>query len=119
MSLYEKYGRYKTLQSLVRDFYADVLESPRLAPYFVDVEMETLIKHQVSFLSQALGGPISYTGRELDLAHRHLSVTAAAFQEVAVILEDNLRDAGVEDDDVATIMGKVASFQPQVVDETA
>jgi hemoglobin len=115
-TLYEKYGGYARLSKVVRNFYDDVVNSPRLAHFFTTVDMETLIRHQTAFLSQALGGPIEYSGRQLFDAHAHLTVTHADFLEVAQLLSENLRDAGVEAVDVDVIMANISKFQGEIVD---
>ena len=49
MSLFEKYGGFATVSTIVRQFYKDVLTSPNLKSYFEDVNMEVLIDHQTKF----------------------------------------------------------------------
>ena len=115
MSLYEKYGGYASLNQVVRNFYDDVVNSPGLAHYFESTDMESLIRHQTAFLSQALGGPVEYSGRELLHAHAHLRVTDRDFSEVAQLLSENLLDAGVEVGDVDLILGEIAKFQSDIV----
>ena len=115
MNLYEKYGGFATIHSIVQNFYDDVLEDELLSPYFKGISMENLIRHQTDFLSQLLGGPISYDGRTLKKAHAHLNITQKSFNRVAVLLQENLEDAGVEEADVTTIMTVVASTVDDIV----
>ena len=115
MTLYEKYGGFATIHSIVQNFYDDVLEDDLLRPYFHNVSMKGLIRHQTDFLSQLLGGPTKYDGRTLKESHKHLNITDEAFGRVAVILQENLEDVGVEEADVKTIMGIVASAKDDIV----
>ncbi len=115
MTLYEKYGGFATIHTIVKEFYKDLLAEDDLKPYFARVSMDFLIQHQTDFLSQLLGGPIQYTGRTLREAHQVLRIPKAHFDLVAQLLQENLEDAGVETDDVQTIMEIVASTLPDIV----
>lgn len=114
-SLFDKYGGFSTVSHIVRAFYKEISASQALKPYFEGVNMEVLISHQTKLLSQILGGPSTYSGRELGQAHAFLNVTESAFTEVAEILQEVLEDNGVEDEDVATIMGIIESVKSQIV----
>ncbi len=115
MTLYDKYGGFATIHTIVKNFYRDVLSEESLKPYFARVSMDFLIQHQTDFLSQVLGGPIQYKGRTLREAHQVLRISKTDFDLVAKLLQENLEDAGVEDADVETIMNIVASTLPDIV----
>ena len=115
MTLYERYGGFATIHSIVQNFYDDVLEDDLLSSYFKGISMQNLLRHQTEFLSQLLGGPISYDGRTLKRAHEHLNITQAAFDRVADLLQENLEEAGVAEEDVNTIMTIVASTVDDIV----
>ena len=115
MSLFEKYGGFSTVSAIVHAFYADLRDSPQVKHYFENINMEKLIDHQTKFISHALGGPAHYEGKTLLQAHRHLKVSADDFDEVADILKDNLEDAGMEDEDVHTVMAIVGSVRDAIV----
>ena len=120
MTLFEKYGGVPTVSRIVSRFYREVLERPALQPYFEGVDMRRLIDHQVKFISHVLGQPASvYEGRTLGAAHGHLGITAAAFAEVADILQKVLVEAGMEPADVATVMAAVAGSRGAIVQDAA
>src|SRR5687767_3747457 len=114
-TLYDKYGGFPTVSRVVHAFYDRVRQSSTLMPYFKGIEMDRVIHHQIAFMCQILGGPASYDGRTLEKAHRHLSITEAAFQEVADLLGETLEDAGMADDDVSKVMTIVAGAKPSIV----
>jgi len=114
-SLYDKYGGFPAISSIVTDFYDRLLKSNSLSPYFQSVDMERLMDHQTKFLCMVLGGPNNYTGRALDAAHSRLNITPQAFGEVAGHLKAALEKAGVHGDDVSAILGVVAGTQNQIV----
>ena len=71
-SLYERVGGEAALMAAVDLFYAKVLANDLLRPFFEQLDMESQIRKQISFMSWALGGPESYKGRDLTTAHAHL-----------------------------------------------
>ena len=115
ITLYEKYGGLGTIQSLVRNFYADVLAEEMLKKYFQPISMERLIQHQIDFISQILGGPITYSGRTLREAHQTLRIKKIEFELVAKLLRENLEDFEVEPEDIDAIMTIVAGTLPEIV----
>lgn len=116
-SLFQKIGGLPAVSHVVRQFYRDVVASPTLKHHFEHIDMDSLIDHQTKFLSHALGGPADYTGRSLEASHKHLKITGEEFAEVAEILQETLEDAGVDDEDIETIMGVVGSTRPAIVSE--
>lgn len=99
-SLYERVGGEAALMAAVDLFYAKVLANDLLRPFFEQLDMESQIRKQISFMSWALGGPESYKGRDLTSAHAHLvrakGLGDVHFDAVAVSLEETLLELGVE-----------------------
>lgn len=114
-SLFEKYGGFATINVIVRDFYREVLQSQNIKNYFVNSNMESLIDHQIKFISHLLGGPANYEGKSLAKAHKDLDISMKDFIEVAGILQEVLEDNGMEEEDVSQVMAIVASVQSNVV----
>ena len=114
MAMFDKYN-LQAISLVVTDFYDRILASERLAIYFVGVNMDRLREHQTEFISHIMGGPITYTGRELASAHKPLNIKEPDFLEIAHILEQTLLDNGVEPKDVATLMNLVAAQKDKIV----
>lgn len=115
MSLFDKYGGSATVSKIVTAFYGEVLKRPHLRAYFNGVPMPKLIEHQVRFMSMVLGKvPSAYNGRAMDAAHARLHITPEHFAEVGAILGAALRKAGMEEQDLDTVMTAVAQLQGQI-----
>jgi hemoglobin len=69
-SLYDRVGGERGIEHLVSAFYERVLSDPELAPFFENVPMPKLLTMQKEFFSEALGGPLFYSGRSLRDVHR-------------------------------------------------
>ena len=118
-SLFEKYGGIEAVTQIVHAFYQDVLESPRLAPFFSGYDMKQLIEHQVAFFSQALGGPKNYGGRSLHDAHQALLIDHGSFDEVLQLLHENLKAAGMTTEDIEAVRQALEGLRLDIVDHSS
>ncbi len=119
LNLYEKLGGGPTIRKVVEEFYSRILADGELAPVFEKVDMHGLKRHQALFISQALGGPKQYDGRDMTAAHADLNISSEQFDRVGGHLADTLAALGVEEEDAAQIMGTVGSLKEQVVSGAA
>lgn len=115
MTLYDKYGGAGTIKSLVDNFYGRVLSDETLAQYFQSTDLAHLKRHQALFISQALGGPKEYDGRDMAKAHAGLNISGADFDKVAGHLVGAMQELGVEEQDIATVVSVVAPLKVDVV----
>lgn len=114
-SHYDRLGGAPTIREAVERFYALVLADPDLAPFFTDVDVAQVKRHQVLLLSQVLGGPASYDGRSLGEAHRGLAVTESHYDKVVAHLVSVLVELGADDDAIAAAGAVVAGVKPDIV----
>jgi hemoglobin len=115
VSLYDRLGGPLTIRAVTESFYRKVLSDTLLAPYFDDVDMDRQIAKQTAFLTMALGGPNSYTGRDLRSAHAGLGLSAEHFDGVVALLAQTLREFGVSDDDIASVAAVAESVRDDVL----
>lgn len=69
--LLEKYGGVLVVHDIVSAFYDRMLDDDALADYFIDSDMEALVKHQTNFISSLMGGPGGVSDARLYEAHGH------------------------------------------------
>lgn len=72
MSLYEKIGGEAAVDAAVDIFYRKVLSDDRISSFFDGVDMVQQAAKQKAFLTMAFGGPSSYTGKDMKIAHAAL-----------------------------------------------
>jgi hemoglobin len=118
-TLYERLGGEAAIKEIVWLFYQRVVADPQLVGYFSGVDMARQRRHMATFLSGALGGPRTYTGRDLATAHAGLGVRAADFGQVVFHLVETLHDIGVSQTLIADIGTALAPLQPLIVSEGA
>ena len=103
-TLFEKYGGFSKVSKIVLAFYDTLLDSDEIGPFFDDIDMSRMVDHQTKFVASLLGGPASYTDRQLQQMHNHLDIRDAHFDELKVVLKETLSDHGVEDGDVQAVL---------------
>lgn len=114
-SIYDRIGGAASVKAAVDLFYRRILADPELAPFFANVNLERLKRHQFAFLSHALGGPVRYTGAQMSQAHAHLAIEQRHFDAVASHLAQTLRALGVDDQSVQEILAAIAPLAGQIV----
>jgi hemoglobin len=114
-SLYERLGGIAVLAYVVELFYQRVLADAQLAPYFTGVDMDRLRRHQEALLGTVLGGPVTYTGRDLGQIHGPLRINGDDFRRVAGHLTGVLRELAVEPDAVDEVVRALVAVRPSIV----
>ncbi|HVL00896.1 MAG TPA: group 1 truncated hemoglobin [Dongiaceae bacterium] len=71
-SLYDRIGGEAAVDAAVDLFYRKVLADPRINGFFEGVDMVKQHRMQKGFFTFAFGGPVKYTGRGMEAAHRKL-----------------------------------------------
>ena len=113
-SLYLRLGGADALELYIGDFYARVQEDPSLAPFFKDTALERLRAMQREFLSMALGGPVTYSGRPLGHVHHGRGITKAHYSSFVRHLTDTLAAHGVSTADIDHVIETVNTFANEV-----
>ena len=115
-ALFDKYGGVETLIPLAREFYKRIMATPNLARYFINTDMEVLIRHQVQFIAVVMGKPAAfYEGMDMGEAHKNARISDRSFEDVIDVLEETLRDFEVEELDVIEIIDKAKSLKKEIV----
>jgi hemoglobin len=115
ISDYERVGGGPAIRAVVDRFYELVLQDDRLVSFFTDSNMTQLKRHQVLLISQVLGGPANYDGRDLRQAHAGLRISRADFDVVVAYLAQALHEAGVDDEIIARVGAELAATEKDVV----
>ncbi|MCX4241427.1 group I truncated hemoglobin [Paraliomyxa miuraensis] len=116
--LYELLGGEAAVQAATIGFYEKVMADPSLAPYFRGLHMDAQVKKFIAFMTMALGGPHSYTGRDLRSAHQRLvndGLGEPHFDAILVHLEQTLTELGIDPDLIEQTIELVASTHGDVL----
>jgi len=116
---YAAVGGAPAISAVVDRFYELVLADASLVRHFDGVEMVRLKRHQVALVSNVMGGPVVYEGRDLRNAHAGMAISADDFAAVAGHLVTALTEAGVPTEILDRTVSAVAATQPDVVEVPA
>src|SRR5262249_8662597 len=108
-------GGGRAVSAVVDSFYERVLADPQLNPFFTGVDMNRLKRHQVLLISQALGGPAAYDGRELHSAHAGLDISSDDFSRVVDHLGATVEEGRVEQDIIGRVGEVLGSTKDDIV----
>jgi hemoglobin len=108
-------GGTSGIREAVERLYARLVADPAVSHYFEGVDMPRLKRHQVLLLSQLLGGPARYAGRDLTEAHAHLRVSAADYRCVIDHLVAVLTELEVPTTTIAEVGRTLRAFEADVV----
>ena len=116
---YQRLGGTEPIRQVVQAFYERVLADPALIHYFEDVDMAAQRRHFALLVTQLLGGPQEYDGRELGEAHRGLHITDEDYDRVVGHLVATLEQADVPGDIIASLGGTAGDVRSTIVDDGA
>ncbi|USZ77721.1 group 1 truncated hemoglobin [Halorussus vallis] len=115
-TIFDRLGGREAVESVVDDFYDRVLTDERVVQHFEDADTTALRAHQVQFVSAVTGGPVQYTGDDMEEAHRGMGITDEEFNAVATHLDTALDENGVADEDRERVLAEVEELRPEIVE---
>lgn len=114
-ALLDSVGGTPGIREAVERLYARLVADSAVSHYFEGVDMPRLKRHQVLLLSQLLGGPARYVGRDLEQAHAGLRITSDDYRRVIQHLVEVLTELGVEEPTVVAIGESLRALESHVV----
>ena len=116
LTLFDRIGGLKGLQKVVKRFYKLLYWDDLVGHYFVNLDLEDLIDHQISFLRYSLGDrDFEYSPKSLGKVHADLNITEEEFARVGERLIESLESAKVGQQEIDEIMAIVISVKDQIV----
>ena len=100
-SLYERLGGVDAITAVTRAFEDRAAKDDRINQKFARTNLDRLTKEFVDQLCGATGGPCTYTGRDMVVAHTNMGVTNGefdAFMEDLVAVLDDFKVGKAEQD---------------------
>ncbi|MHC3438374.1 group I truncated hemoglobin [Natrialbaceae archaeon A-gly3] len=114
-TLYERLGGQESIATVVDAFYGRVLEDERVAHFFEDTDMQKQRAHQTQFLSAVAGGPVEYSGEEMEEAHEGLEIRQEHFDAIAELLEETMIEFDVGQQEREQVLEAFASYKDEVI----
>ncbi|QSX00550.1 group I truncated hemoglobin [Haloterrigena alkaliphila] len=118
-TLYERLGGRDAIGAVVDRFYERVIEDEQVAHYFEDVDMQKQRAHQTQFISAVAGGPVDYSGDDMESAHDELGITKPDFYAIVEHLDATMQEFDVDSDDREAVLDAIAEYEGDIVTATA
>jgi hemoglobin len=114
---YDVIGGARAVRAVVDRLYFYISRDDDLFNnYFRETNLGALKAHMVALLSQTLGGPKQYEGREMAEAHARLHIAPAHYDRVADYVEASLLIEHCPRAILALVQDVLASLKPAIVD---
>jgi len=117
-SLYERIGGAPGVESLVDQFYLRVFDDPELAPFFEHAPVDRLKSMQRELFTQALGGPLEYSGRPIREVHHGRGISLAHFQKFVGHLLDTLTALGLSGAELDEVISRLNVDADKIVGQS-
>ncbi|HEY7329804.1 MAG TPA: group 1 truncated hemoglobin [Gemmataceae bacterium] len=120
--LWDRLGGEPGVTKIVDDFVNLAAADPKVdffrrGKFQMAPDQVVKMKHElVEQISQATGGPLKYTGRDMKKVHKGMGITEAQFDAAAADLKKALEMNKVAPDDVKKILDAVASYRQEIVE---
>ena len=115
MSDFERIGGEEALGRIIEDFVGRTFEDVMIGFMFVGKNRARITRFETELAGEQLGGPMRYTGRPMGDIHGALPIMGGHFARRRTILENTLRDHGVEADIAARWLAHVDGLREQVL----
>jgi hemoglobin len=94
-ALWERAGGRAGIRVVLADFYDRVFDDVMIGHLFRDAEKARLIERECELTLAALGAPVVYGGRPIDVVHRPLPIMGGHFMRRRKLLADAIDRAGL------------------------
>lgn len=116
-TLYDRLGQTKGIETVIDDFLGRVIKDERINARFAYADVPRLRRRLIEFVCKAVGGPCTYTGRDMKSSHEGMGITGGEFDALAGHLVEALDDAHVSAEDKGTILKAIGPTKADIVEE--
>jgi hemoglobin len=124
-SLWERLGGEENVKKVVDDFVELAAANPKVnvtrnGKYKLDEKAVAHLKKElVDLVSQATGGPLKYTGKDMKELHKGMGITDAEFDAAAADLKKALQNNGAKPADIELVLKAVEGTRKDIVEKKA
>lgn len=113
LSVYDDLGGMEAVRSVVSRMYDFILDDERLAPYFEETDMDSLVTNQSKFIAMLLGGPEYH--HHIPETHAHMQLRDEHYDAVLGHLRTSLKEHDVGDQYISGLMGQLEQYRTSTV----
>lgn len=113
--LYAQFGGQAGVEALVEEFLVRLLEDERINAQFAETDLVNLNDRLVEQFCVELGGPCTYTGRDMAESHAGLGITEADFNALVEDLVDAMEARGIPRPAQNRLLARLAPMHGDIV----
>ena len=114
-TLFDAVGGLPTLQKVHKIFYDKIYAHDWLKLFFAGHDQQSIENRQTSFMAGKMGGPDPYLGKELKMVHEAMYIDRELFDLRHELLDESLREAGVEEDLLTRWLRIDSAFMQKII----
>ena len=115
-SLYERLGGKTAITAVIDDFVARCAADPRINGKFARTDIPRLKASLIDQVCEVVGGPCTYTGRDMHTTHEGMKVTAGEFDALVADLVATLDRFSVPEAEKNELLGALAPMRSDIVE---
>jgi hemoglobin len=121
-SLYERLGGYDAIAAVTDDLLARLLNDPQLGVFWKGHSENSLRRDRqlvVNYMCEAAGGPVFYTGRDMQASHKGLGISASDWEVFMRHAAASLEKFNVPATERSEVLAFLTSLQGDIVERAA
>ncbi|MEO7433668.1 MAG: group 1 truncated hemoglobin [Dokdonella sp.] len=115
LPVFKQFGEKPGLVALMDDFMIELVSDPRTRPFFADTDQKHIKAELVDQFCVILGGPCTYTGKDMKKTHSGLTIDEAAFNALVEDLQIAMDKHDIPFRAQNKLLQKLASMHREVV----
>ena len=107
-SLYTRLGGYDAIAAVVDDFFPRLQGDEQLGRFWLHRGEDGVAREKqllIDFLCANAGGPVYYTGRDMQTSHRGMQISSSDWQRLVGHLTDTLTKLDVPEAEKNDVLG--------------
>lgn len=114
LPVFKEFGEQAGLVKLMDVFMDRMLADPRMRPFFENADQPKVKKHLVEQFCVILGGPCTYTGRDMKSSHDALGINRANFNALVEDLQWAMNKQGIPFRAQNKLLAKLAPMHREI-----
>lgn len=112
--LYDQIG-HAFIAKAVAEFYRRAFADVMIGHFFFNSDINHITEQQISFVTAMLGGPSTYQGKPLKLAHKPFQIRRAHFNRRQVLMREVLSDLNLAPELTDAWLTLEDQFRPVII----
>ena len=114
LPVYREFGEIAGLNALMDDFMVILLADVRTRPFFADADQVAIKKHLAEQFCVILGGPCTYSGRDMKSSHKGLDIGRGHFNALVEDLQMAMDKRGISFRAQNKLLAKLAPMHREI-----